>query len=349
MRNFVLAPVAAIGAALLLTGGALAADISGAGSTFIYPLFSKWADTYKTETGAGLNYQSIGSGGGIKQVEAKTVTFGATDKPLGAEELDKNGLTQFPMIMGGIVPIVNVEGVSANQVTLDGPTLAGIFLGTITSWNDPAIAALNSGVTLPDAAIAVVHRSDGSGTSFNFTNYLSKVSPDWADQVGSDTAVEWPLGLGAKGNEGVASTVKQTAGSIGYVEFAYAEQNKLAYTKLTNAAGKAVSPSIEAFQAAAASADWSSAPSYAVIMTNQPGDASWPITATTWVLIHKAPDDAAATGEALKFFDWAYSKGDDAAKALDYVAIPDSVVDLVHKTWASDIMADGKPVFTPAG
>jgi phosphate transport system substrate-binding protein len=345
MKTAILALTAAA-FGLALNGAALAADISGAGSTFIYPIFAKWADTYKTETGVGLNYQSIGSGGGIKQVEAKTVTFGATDKPLAQDELEANGLTQFPMVMGGIVPIFNVEGITAGQLTLDGETLAGIFMGTITKWNDPAIAALNPDLTLPDTAIAVAHRSDGSGTTFNFTDYLAKVSTDWADEIGSDTAVEWPVGIGAKGNEGVASTVAQTAGSIGYVEFAYAEQNKLAYANLKNQAGKVITPTIEAFQAAAANADWTSAPGYAVIMTNQPGDTSWPITATTWVLIHKAPDDAAAAAEALKFFDWAYEKGDEAATALDYIPMPDNVVDMVHQTWTADVTADGKPVFS---
>ncbi|HEY4200877.1 MAG TPA: phosphate ABC transporter substrate-binding protein PstS [Devosiaceae bacterium] len=345
MKTALFAGAAAAAFSLVLAGSALAADISGAGSTFIYPIFAKWADTYKTETGIGLNYQSIGSGGGITQVEAKTVTFGATDKPLGQDELTKNGLTQFPMIMGGIVPIVNIDGIDAGKLTLDGDTLAKIYMGKITSWDDAAIAALNPGVKLPSTPIVVAHRSDGSGTTFNFADYLSKVSPDWADQVGADTAIEWPIGVGAKGNEGVASTVKQTAGSIGYVEFAYAEQNKLAYANLKNQAGKVVTPTIAAFQAAASNADWTSAPGYAVIMTNQPGDASWPITATTWVLIHKAPDDAAAAGEALKFFDWAYSKGDDAATALDYIPMPDAVVDMIHKTWSTDVQADGKPVF----
>jgi phosphate transport system substrate-binding protein len=345
MKTAILALTAAA-FGLALNGAALAADISGAGSTFIYPIFAKWADTYKTETGIGLNYQSIGSGGGIKQVEAKTVTFGATDKPLGQDELEANGLTQFPMVMGGIVPIFNVQGIDAGKLTLDGETLAGIFMGTIAKWNDPAIAALNPDLTLPDLAIAVAHRSDGSGTTFNFTDYLAKVSPAWADEIGSDTAVEWPVGIGAKGNEGVASTVAQTSGSIGYVEFAYAEQNKLAYANLKNQAGKVITPTIEAFQAAAANADWTSAPGYAVIMTNQPGDTSWPITATTWVLIHKAPDDAAAAAEALKFFDWAYEKGDEAATALDYIPMPDNVVDMVHQTWTADVTADGKPVFS---
>jgi phosphate transport system substrate-binding protein len=337
--------VAAGFAAVLSVSAASAADISGAGSTFIYPVFAKWADTYKTNTGIGLNYQSIGSGGGIKQVEAKTVTFGATDKPLSDDELTKNGLVQFPMVMGGIVPIFNIDGVKPGELVLDAPTLSGIFLGTITKWDDPAIKALNASVKLPSAAIVVVHRSDGSGTTFNFTDYLGKGSADWKSKVGSDTAVEWPVGVGAKGSEGVANTVKQTAGSIGYDEYAYAAQNNLSYADLKNAAGKVVAPSLDTFTAAASNADWANAKNFNLVITNQPGDNSWPIAATTWVLIHKQPDDAAAAGEALKFFDWAYKNGKDQAKALDYVSIPDPVVALIEKSWATDIQADGKPLF----
>ncbi len=345
MKHAIFAGVAALALGVAMTGTALAADISGAGSTFIYPVFAKWADTYKTNTGTGLNYQSIGSGGGIKQVEAKTVTFGATDKPLGDDELSKNGLVQFPMIMGGIVPIVNIDGIKPGDLVLDGKTLAGIFMGTITSWDDPAIKALNASLTLPSAPIVVAHRSDGSGTTFNFTNYLGKESPDWLSTIGSDTAVEWPVGVGAKGSEGVAAAVKQTAGSIGYVEYAYAAQNNLSYTKMINAAGKTVAPSLDSFNAAAANADFASAKNFNLIITDQPGDTSWPIAASTWVLIHAAPDDAAAAGEALKFFDWAYKGGKDQAKALDYVSIPDAVVALVEKSWAG-ITSGGKPVFT---
>jgi phosphate transport system substrate-binding protein len=322
-----------------------AADISGAGSTFIYPVFAKWADTYKTATGTGLNYQSIGSGGGISQVEAKTVTFGATDKPLSDDDLTKNGLVQFPMVMGGIVPIVNIDGVKPGDLVLDGKTLAGLFMGTITSWDDPAIKALNPSLTLPTAPVVVAHRSDGSGTTFNFTDYLGKESPDWLANIGSDTAVEWPVGVGAKGSEGVANTVKQTAGSIGYVEYAYAKQNNLSYTQLINAAGKTVSPSLDSFNAAASNADFANAKNFNLVITNQPGDASWPIAATTWVLIHAQPDDAAAAGEALKFFDWAYTTGKDQATALDYVAIPDSVVALIEKSW-DGITSGGKPVYS---
>src|SRR6476619_8169697 len=268
---------------------AKAADISGAGATFPYPIYAKWADEYKKVTGNGLNYQSIGSGGGIKQIKAKTVTFGASDAPLPGKELDEAGLAQFPMVMGGIVPVVNLEGVKPGDLAIDGPTLAKIYLGEIKTWNDPAIAKLNPGKKLPSTAIALVHRSDGSGTTFNFTYYLSEVSPDWKSKVGTNTAVQWPAGIGAKGNEGVANNVANTKGSIGYVEYAYAKQNKLTYTKMVNKAGKTVSPTSESFQAGAANADWKSQPGYGVILANQPGDASWPITASTWILIHKQP------------------------------------------------------------
>ncbi|MGV1949783.1 phosphate ABC transporter substrate-binding protein PstS [Agrobacterium vitis] len=326
------------------TGAAFAADISGAGSSFIYPVFSKWGEAYKAKTGISLNYQSIGSGGGIKQVEAKTVTFGATDKPLSDEELTKNGLTQFPMVMGGIVPMYNIEGVKPGELVLDGKALEAIYMGTITKWNDPAIAALNKSVKLPDQAIVVVHRADGSGTTFNFTDYLSKVSADWKSKIGSDTAVEWPVGIGAKGSEGVANTVKQTAGAIGYNEYAYVIQNKLGYAKMKNDAGKVVEPSLDSFAAAAANADWAGAKNFNVVITNQPGEKSWPIAASTWVLIHKDPADKDATEAALKFFAWAYKDGTGEAKALEYVAIPKPVVKLIENSWDS-IQKDGKPVF----
>jgi phosphate transport system substrate-binding protein len=346
MKHAILTGIAAVALGAAMTGAAFAADISGAGATFPYPIYAKWADTYKTDTGIGLNYQSIGSGGGIKQIEAKTVTFGASDKPLGDEELAKFGLVQFPMVMGGIVPIVNIDGIKPGDLVLDGPTLASIFLGTITSWDDAAIKALNPSLTLPGTPIVVAHRSDGSGTTFNFTNYLSKVSPEWADQVGSDTAVEWPIGIGAKGNEGVAGTVKQTAGSIGYVEYAYAKQNSLSNANMVNAAGKTVAPTLESFASAAASADWAGSTNFNVIITNEPGDTSWPIAASTWIIMYAKPDDAAASAEALKFFDWAYKNGKDAAAALDYVAMPDTVVTVVEKSWDAIVGADGKPVFT---
>src|ERR1043165_1693182 len=317
--------------ALVIAGSALAsetraADISGAGATFPYPIYAKWADAYKKETGTGLNYQSIGSGGGIKQITARTVTFGASDMPLQPAELDKIGCIQFPTVMGGIVPVVNLEGIKANELTVDGPTLAKIYLGEIKKWNDPALAKLNPGAKLPDQAIAIVHRSDGSGTTFIFTNYLSKVSPQWKDKVGSNTSVDWPGGIGAKGNEGVSNNVGNTKGAIGYVETAYAKQNKLTYTKMVNKAGKTVAPTSEAFQAAAANADWKSQPGYGVILANQPGDSSWPMTAATWILLYKQPSDAASTAEALKFFAWSYGKGATMAKDLDYVPMPANVV-----------------------
>jgi phosphate transport system substrate-binding protein len=346
LRAFILPAVMAGAFAAASTSGASALDISGAGATFPYPIYAKWADAYKKETGVGMNYQSIGSGGGIKQIEAKTVVFGATDAPLSGDELTKNGLVQFPMVMGGIVPVINLDGVSQGSLVIDGPTLAKIFLGQVKSWDDPAIKALNPGVTLRRQAIAVVHRSDGSGTTFNFTDYLAKVSPDWKSKVGSATAVEWPVGLGAKGNEGVANNVAQTKGSVGYVEYAYAKQNKLNFTKMINKDGKTVGPVSETFQAAAANADWNSVPGYGVILSNQPGAQSWPMTAATFILIHKQPQDAAAAGEALKFFAWAYAKGGKMAEELDFVPMPAAVVTAVEGVWTKDIKdASGKPLF----
>jgi phosphate transport system substrate-binding protein len=323
-----------------------AADISGAGATFPYPIYAKWADAYKKETGNGLNYQSIGSGGGIKQIKAKTVTFGASDAPLTGKDLDDAGLAQFPMVMGGIVPVVNLEGVKPGELVIDGPALAKIFAGEIKTWNDPAIKKLNPSAKLTDQAIVVVHRSDGSGTTFNFTYYLSDVSADWKSKVGTNTSVEWPAGIGAKGNEGVANNVANTKGSIGYVEYAYALQNKLTFTKMVNKGGKTVAPTAEAFQAAAANADWKSQPGYGVILANQPGDQSWPMTAATWILVYKQPSDPVATGEALKFFAWAYKNGAKAAQELDYVPMPAKVATDVEKYWKAEVKdASGKPVF----
>jgi phosphate transport system substrate-binding protein len=316
---------------------AFAADITGAGSTFIYPALSKWADAYKKESGSGVNYQSIGSGAGIKQIQAKTVTFGATDAPLKPDQLEKDGFAQWPMIMGAIVPVVNIEGIKAGDMVLDGDTLAKIYLGTITKWDDAAIKKLNPSLKLPTEAITVVRRSDGSGTTFNFTDYLSKVSPDWKTKVGSGTAVEWPVGVGAKGNEGVSGNIGQTKNAIGYVEYAYAKQNKLTYTALVNKAGKTVQPATEAFQAAASNADWANAPGYYLILTDQPGDKSWPIVASTFILMHKEPADKAASAEAVKFFGWAFAKGGKMAEELDYIPMPDSVVKLIQKTWSSEI------------
>jgi phosphate transport system substrate-binding protein len=335
----------AAGAFAAASTTAFALDISGAGATFPYPIYAKWADAYKKETGVGMNYQSIGSGGGIKQIEAKTVTFGATDAPLTGDELQKNGLVQFPMVMGGIVPVVNLDGVPAGSLVIDGATLANIFLGQVKSWDDPAIKALNPTAKLTRQAIAVVHRSDGSGTTFNFAYYLSQVSADWKDKVGFNTSVEWPVGIGAKGNEGVSQNVSQTNGAIGYVEYAYALQNKMTYTKMMNKDGKTVAPTSDAFQAAAANADWSSVPGYGVILANQPGATSWPMTAATFILIPKQPQDTAATTEALKFFAWAYAKGAKMAEELDYVPMPAKVVSSIEAMWSKDIKdASGKPL-----
>jgi len=344
VKHLRIAAVAGFLAAAVLPAAAV--DISGAGATFPYPIYAKWADAYKKETGVGLNYQSIGSGGGIKQIEARTVTFGATDAPLKGADLDKNGLAQFPTVMGGIVPVVNIDGVNAGDLVLDGPTLAGIFLGTVKSWDDPAIAKLNPKAKLPAQAIAVVHRSDGSGTTFNFTYYLAQVSPDWKSQVGSSTSVQWPAGIGAKGNEGVSNNVSQTKGSIGYVEYAYALQNKLVYTNMINKDGKIVEPSGFSFQAAAGNADWNSVPGYGVILANQPGVGSWPMTAATFILIPRQPDDPAAASEALKFFAWAYAKGDKMADELDYIPMPRNIVTEIEKGWAKEIKdASGKPLY----
>jgi phosphate transport system substrate-binding protein len=327
--------VTASASAFSLSAGA--ADITGAGATFPYPVYSKWADAYKKETGNSVNYQSIGSGAGIKQILAKTVTFGATDAPLKADRLEKDGLLQWPMVMGAIVPVVNVEGVAPGELVLSGELLGSIFLGKVTKWDDPAIAKLNPNLRLPSAPIAVVHRSDGSGTSFNFTNYLSKVNAEWKSKVGEGTAVEWPAGVGAKGNEGVSGNVGQTRNSIGYVEYAYAKQNKLNYAALINKAGKIVQPTVASFQAAAGNADWAHAPGYYVVLTDQPGETSWPITAATFILMHKEPVDKAASAEAIKFFKWSFEKGGKMAEDLDYIPMPDSVVDQIEKSWASEI------------
>ena len=334
--------LAGAAAAALTTVPAAAADISGAGATFPYPIYAKWADAYKKETNTGLNYQSIGSGGGIKQIKAKTVTFGASDAPLSGKDLSDSGLAQFPMVMGGIVPVVNLDGIKPGELVIDGPTLAKIFLGEIKSWDDPAIAKLNPDAKLPKQAIVLVHRSDGSGTTYNFTYYLSEVSPDWKSKVGTNTAVEWPGGLGAKGNEGVANMAKQTDGSIGYVEYAYAKQNNLTYTKLVNKAGKALEPGLQSFQAAAAGADWAGAKGFYLILTDQAAEDAWPIVGASFILVYKNPQDQKALLEALRFFDWAYRSGGDAAMQLDYVPIPDSVQALVRKAWAGNIKGQGQ-------
>ena len=331
-RSFVSAAVFAAGVSC-----AWASDISGAGATFPFPIYAKWADAYKKDTGAGLNYQSIGSGAGIKQIKAKTVTFGATDAPLKASDLDAAGLEQWPMVMGGIVPVVNLDGVKPGDLVIDGKTLANIYLGAITNWNDAAIKALNPKLTLPDLAIAVIHRADGSGTTFNFTDYLSKASPDWESKIGEATSVEWPTGIGAKGNDGVANNVAGTKGAIGYVEYAYAKQNKLTYADMVNKDGKTVAPNVDSFQAAAANADWAHAPGFYVILANQPGEKSWPMTAATFILMYKKPADVAASNAALKFFEYAYDKGGEMATQLDYIPMPDNVIALVKKAWSADI------------
>ena len=326
-----------VGAATIFASSAIAADISGAGATFPFPLYTKWAEAYKKETGNGLNYQAIGSGGGIKQIQAKTVTFGATDIPQTAEDQAKFGLVQWPMVMGGIVAVVNLEGIKSGELVIDGTTLGDIFTGKVKTWNDPALAKLNPGVKLPESAITVVHRADGSGTTFNFTNYLDKVSPDWHTKAGVSQSPEWPVGVGAKGNDGVSGAVAQTKGSIGYVEYAYAKQQKLTYADMVNKEGKRVAPTVPAFQAAADSAKWDKAPGYYEVLTNEPGAASWPLTAATFILMYKEPVDKAASAEALKFFDWAFKNGNKMAEELDYIPMPASVVTLIQKTWASDI------------
>ncbi len=339
---------ASVAVALVLPVAAIAADITGAGATFPYPVYAKWAEAYKAKTGVGMNYQSIGSGGGIKQIRAKTVDFGASDAPLKAEELEKDGMIQFPMVMGGVVPVINVAGVAPGQMKFNSQALVDIYLGKIKKWNDSKLVALNPGIKLPDQDITVVHRSDGSGTTFIFTNYLSKVSSEWKDKVGNNTAVQWPAptSSGGKGNEGVASFVQRIKGSIGYVEYAYAKQNKLTYTLLQNREGTFVTPNDKSFQAAAAGADWKNAPGFYEILTNEPGKESWPITGATFILMHKVQANAERAKSVLQFFDWAYKDGDKMASDLDYIPMPDAVVKLVHEQWKSKLKdANGKAVW----
>ncbi len=333
--NFIKTMVAA--GLVAASTSAFAADITGAGATFPFPLYSKWADAYKKETGNGLNYQSIGSGAGIKQIQAKTVTFGASDAPLKPEQLEKDGMIQWPQAMGALVPVVNLEGIKPGELVFSGELLGDIYLGKVKKWNDPAIAKLNPKLKLPSDAITVVRRSDGSGTTFLWTDYLSKANAEWKAKAGSGTAVEWPTGVGAKGNEGVAGNVSQTKNSIGYVEYAYAKQNKLTHAAVINKAGKTIQPTIEAFQAAAANADWANSKNYYLILTDQPGDASWPITGATFIIMYKDPVDKAAAKEAIKFFKWAFEKGDKMAQDLDYIPMPDTVVKQIEKTWSADI------------
>ena len=341
-----LSPIAraSLAAALLVASSAtLAQDVTGAGASFPAPIYAKWADAYNKASGVRVNYQSVGSGAGIKQIKSKTVDFGASDAPLKDEDLAKDGLVQFPTVIGGVVPVVNIAGIQPGQLKLNGQVLGDIYLGKITKWTDPAIAAINPGVKLPDADIAPVRRADGSGTSFIFTNYLSKVNADWKAKVGEGTAVNWPTGAGGKGNEGVSAFVQRLPNSIGYVEYAYAKQNKMSYVQMRNAAGGFVAPDDATFKAAAAGADWSK--SFYQILTEQPGKDSWPITGATFIMMHKAQDKPAQATAALKFFDWAYVNGDKSAADLDYVPLPDSVKALVRKQWSEQIKdAAGKPV-----
>ncbi len=340
-----LSVITATAAALAVPVAASAADITGAGATFPYPIYAKWADSYKKSTGIGMNYQSIGSGGGIKQISAKTVDFGASDMPLKPEVLEKEGLLQFPTVIGGDVPVYNLKGFKPGQLKFSGTVLADIYLGRIKKWNDPALAALNPGMPLPNQAISVVHRSDGSGTTFIWTNYLSKVSPEWKEKVGDGTSVAWPTGVGGKGNEGVASYVQRIDGAIGYVEYAYVLQNKMAYGLVKNRDGSFVPPSSEAFQAAAAGANWSTAPGMYIILTDAPGKSAWPIAGATFILMHKVQDKPERAAEVLKFFKWAYASGDDMAAALDYVPMPNSVVSLIETNWKQIKDTSGKAVY----
>ena len=343
-RYFITGSVATLG---LWASLVQAVDITGAGATFPYPVYAKWADAYKTETGVSMNYQSIGSGGGIKQITAKTVDFGASDAPLSVDELNKIGLIQFPMVMGGVVPVLNVSGIKPGELKLTGPVLADIFLGKITLWNDPALVKLNPDVKLPKEKITVVGRSDGSGTTFIFTHYLAKLSPEWKEMVGNDKSDAWPTGVGGKGNEGVASYVQRIKGAIGYVEYAYALQNKMTYAMMQNQAGKFVKPDSDTFKAAAAHADWAHTPGFNLMLTDQPGADSWPITGATFILVYKNQEKPENAKEVLKFFDWAYRKGDKMAENLDYVPMPASVVQLVEDAWKKEIKdAKGNAVWT---
>jgi len=345
LNKFLASAVIAAGAAIAFSP-AVAADITGAGATFPYPIYAKWAEEYKKASGTGLNYQSIGSGGGIKQIKAKTVDFGASDMPLKAEDLESEGLMQFPAIMGGVVPVVNLDGVAPGQLKLTGQVLGDIYMGKVTKWNAPEIATLNAGVKLPAEDITVVHRADGSGTSFLFTDFLSKVNPEFKSKVGAGTAVKWPTGVGGKGNEGVAANVQRIKNSIGYVEYAYAKRNKMSHTQLKNRDGQFVQPDDETFKSAAASADWAKTPGFAVVLTDQPGKNSWPITGASFILMHKAQADAAKGKEVLKFFDWAYKNGGAMATELEYVAMPAPVVKLVQDAWKAQLKdGSGKAVW----
>ena len=336
MLSSIKSRIALLGLAAAMAFNANAQNVTGAGASFVYPVMSKWTADYRKATKVKVNYQSIGSGGGIAQIKAGTVDFGSSDAPLKPADLDKFGLGQFPSVIGGVVPVVNIPGVTAGKIRFTGPLLANIFLGKIKTWNDPAIAAVNPGLTLPATKITIVHRSDGSGTTFNFVNYLSKVSPEWKAGPGEGTAVKWPGGIGGKGNEGVAAFVKQVKGGIGYVELSYALQNKMAYAAMQNAAGKWILPSDESFAAAAASADWVTSKDFYLIITNAPGDASWPITATNFIIMYKKPKNVANSKAARDFFKWVYVNGDEQAKKLDYVPLPAALVKQIEAYWAAE-------------
>ncbi len=345
MRNITRTMTGAV-AGLLFAVSAQAVDITGAGATFPYPIYAKWAEAYNAKSGVKMNYQSIGSGGGIKQIQNKTVNFGASDKPLTAAELDKDGLMQFPTVVGGVVPVYNIEGLPSGKLRLNGEVLANIFLKKVTKWDDAAIKAINPGVALPSAAITVVHRSDGSGTTFNFANYLTKVSEEWKSKVGADTSVSWPAGVGGKGNEGVASYVQRIKGSIGYVEYAYAKQNGMSVATMQNKEGEFVKPGYDSFRAAAKYAEWEKAPGFYEIITNEPGKESWPIAAATFILMHKSQDNPAAAHEVLNFFNFGYTEGDKMAEQLDYVPLPDNVVKLIQTHWSNNVKAkDGAAIW----
>jgi phosphate transport system substrate-binding protein len=333
-------------AGLLIASTASAVDISGAGATFPYPVYAKWAEAYKAKTGVSMNYQSIGSGGGIKQIQSKTVDFGASDMPMKPEDLEKSGLTQFPTVIGGVVPVINLKGIETGKLKLTGSLVAEIYLGKVTKWSDKAIAELNPDLKLPNQAIAPVYRSDGSGTTFIFTDYLSKVSPEWKEKVGANTSVQFPTGIGGKGNEGVAAVTSRTDGAIGYVEYAYAKQNKMNYALMKNKDGQFVAPNSENFQAAAAGADWAGSKDYYVILTDQPGKQTWPISGATFILVYKKQEKPENGRQVLDFFAWAYKNGDKLAEDLDYVPLPDPVVKLIGESWRNVTGPDGKPVYT---
>ena len=338
--------VSGIFTGLLLAVSTQAADLTGAGATFPYPIYSKWAEAYKAATGIGLNYQSIGSGGGIRQIKAKTVDFGASDMPLKQEELDKEGLVQFPAIIGGVVPVLNLDGIAPGQLKLTADVIAGIHLGKITKWNAPEITSLNPGATLPATNITVVHRADGSGTTFLWTDFLSKTNADFKNTVGAGTAVKWPTGVGGKGNEGVAANVQRVKGSFGYVEYAYAKKNKITFAQLKNQDGEFVLPDEQTFRAAAATADWAGTPGMGVVLTNQPGKNSWPATGASFILMHKTQAEGITGRAVLKFFDWSYKNGSAMATELDYVPLPTATVKLIQDSWKANFKdANGKAIW----